>query len=151
MLVNQNLPEIKVSFTPKSPVADRHKITCSCDAIAILREIWNKETIHLYKEFYVIFLDRKNGIIGYRIMNIGSNCGTVVDIKLMFSIALQCNSSGIILSHNHPSGNTRPSRQDDELTKKIHNGAKLFELQLLDHIILTNDSHFSYMDEGRIV
>lgn len=150
MLVNQDLPQIKVSFTPKQAVKDRSRINCSHDAVDILRQLWNSETIHLYEEFYALFLDRKNGVIGYRIMNRGNNCGTVVDVKLIFSIALQCNSSSIMLCHNHPSGNPIPSKQDDDITSKIDKAAKFFELRLLDHIILTPESYFSYMDEGRI-
>jgi len=150
MPVNQNLPQIKVSFVPSEPVKDRNKINCSRDAVDILRQIWDKETIHLYEEFYALFLDRKNGIIGYRIMNRGSNCGTVVNVQLIFSIALQCNSSSIIICHNHPSGNTKPSTQDDNITRKIEKAAKFFELKLLDHIILTSQGYLSYMDEGRL-
>jgi len=150
MLINQILPEIKVSFKPVSSITDRPIIHSSQDAYELLLQIWDMDTIHLFEEFIALFLDRKNGVIGYRLMNRGNNCGTVVDVKLIFSIALNCNSSSIILAHNHPSGNTKPSRPDDEITMKIDKGANLFELKLLDHIVITPDSYYSYMDEGRI-
>ena len=78
----------------------------------------------------------------------GGVSGTVADPKLIFTAALKANACGIIMAHNHPSGNLKPSQSDNDLTRKIREGAKLLEMQLLDHIIVTTESYYSYADEG---
>jgi DNA repair protein RadC len=102
----------------------------------------------LREEFYILLLNRANRIYGYYLLSQGGTSGTVVDPKLIFSIALKCNAHGIILAHNHPSGNTKPSEADIQITKKVKEGGKLLEIDVLDHIILTSDSYLSFADEG---
>jgi len=113
-------------------------------------EVWNRDTIQLLEEFLVLFLDRKNGIIGYRVIGRGSNCATVVDSRLMFSIALSLSACSIIVSHNHPSGTMKPSGEDLKLTKKIKNAGDFLEIKLLDHLIVSDQSYYSFLDEGLI-
>jgi len=151
MLIHENLAEINVSYHPtKPPAARRISITNSTDAVDVFRQIWNPDTIQLYEEFLVLFLDRKNGIIGFRNIGVGGTAGVVVNIKLIFAIALKVGCSGMILCHNHPSGNLKPSKADMELTKKINEASKFLELKLLDHLILTSDRYYSFADEGQI-
>jgi len=150
MLIDNIFPEINVSLIPNIKVSERHKVSNSLDVFEVLCGLWNMDTIYLFEEFYVLYLDRKNGIMGYRNMNRGSNCGTVVDIKLIISIALNISASSIILCHNHPSGNMKPSSCDLTITKKIKNGAELLNLKLLDHLIICPDSFYSFKDEGVI-
>jgi DNA repair protein RadC len=97
-----------------------------------------------------LLLNRANHVIGWFNVSMGGVASTVVDPKVIFSVALKCNTSGIILSHNHPSGNLNPSNADLELTKKLKNGGQILEIQILDHIILTTESYFSFADEGVI-
>jgi len=144
-----SLPEIQVSYHPIK-VAERVKVCSSQCSYEVLSQLWNPDTILLYEEFLVLFLDRKNGVIGYRVMNRGSNCGTVVDIKLIFSISLATSTSSIILSHNHPSGNLKPSQEDIKLTNKIKDAGELLEIKLLDHLIVSDSSYLSFLDEGMI-
>ncbi len=93
-------------------------------------------------------LNRANHVIGWFNVSIGGVASTVVDPKVIFSAALKCNASGIILSQNHPSGNLKPSDADLALTKKLKSGGQILEIQILDHIILTSESYFSFADEG---
>lgn len=149
-MVDKELPKIHVSFQPKRKVSDRVYITNSVDTADILKENWDMSTIALYEEFKVIYLDRRNGVIGIRELSKGSVCGTVVDIRLLLCIAVSCNSSGIIISHNHPSGKVNPSKADNQLTKKIEKACEVMEVKLLDHVIIAPDRYYSYADEGML-
>lgn len=103
-----------------------------------------------HEEFWVLLLNRQNKLIRDVQISKGGISGTVVDAKIVFKCAIDNLASGIILSHNHPSGNLQPSKEDIALTKKIANGACSLDIQLLDHLILTDNSYFSFADEGLI-
>ncbi len=102
------------------------------------------------EEFWVIHLSRANRVISQDCISRGGTAATVVDIKLVLKSAIDKLSSAIILVHNHPSGNLRPSAQDDTLTSKIKKGAELLEIRVLDHIIISPEGYYSYNDEGRL-
>lgn len=144
---SSTLREIKVSYTSKVKVSDRIKITSSKDACDLFRKIWSDD-MEIREEFNILLLNRANHVLGWFNVSVGGTSGTLIDPKLIFSVALKCNACGIILCHNHPSGNVNPSNSDNELTKKLKNGSNLLEIQILDHIILTAESYFSFADEG---
>jgi DNA repair protein RadC len=98
--------------------------------------------------FYVAYLNRSNGVLRCEMLSKGGISGTVVDIKLILNRAILLKASGILLSHNHPSGNLQPSEEDKEITKKIKEGSRIFDIQLLDHIIVGHSEYFSFADEG---
>ena len=96
-------------------------------------------------------LNQANKLIGYTTISEGGLTSTIVDVRVVMQTALVSNATAIILAHNHPSGNTRPSGQDDSLTRKIKSACELMDIRLLDHIIVTPyDSYYSYNDEGRL-
>ena len=101
-----------------------------------------------FEEFWILLVNRANKIIGKHQISQGGVSGTVADPKRIFQLALENLASGIILCHNHPSGNTQPSQQDIKLTRKINDGAKLLEINLLDHIILGDENYYSFADNG---
>jgi DNA repair protein RadC len=103
-----------------------------------------------YEEFWMLTLDRRNHVTGMHCISQGGMTSTLVDCRLMFKRAIDAQAIGIVLVHNHPSGNTRPSMQDDELTKKINSGARLLDIRVLDHIIITPGGYYSYADECRL-
>lgn len=144
------IPKIKVSFTPKKCITSRIAIHSSKDAYTALMNIYDMNTIHLYEEFIVLYLDRRNRIMGWRKIGQGNCAGVVVNLQLIFGIAVQSSTSAIIISHNHPSNFTKPSQQDKDMTSKIRDGCKLFDMKLLDHLIVTADSFYSFADEGEI-
>ena len=123
------------------------KVVSSKDGEEILRNIWSN-AIELREEFYMLLLNRANKVLGFYRISEGGTAGTVVDPKLIFSVALKCHASSIILAHNHPSGNTQPSEADLKLTKNLISGGKILEISVLDHLILTSESFFSFADEG---
>ena len=100
------------------------------------------------EHFIVLLLNRSNQVIKKGEVRIGGVSGTLVDPKIVFHAALEELSSSIILCHNHPSGNIKPSQADLEITKKISDGAKLFDISVLDHLIFSEEHYFSFADEG---
>jgi DNA repair protein RadC len=101
-----------------------------------------------HEEFYVIFLNRANEIISCLRTSIGGLNGTIVDPRLIFKSGIECLATGIILAHNHPSGQLNPSDIDKNLTKKMVEIGKLMEISVLDHLIVTDIDYFSFSDSG---
>jgi DNA repair protein RadC len=124
---------------------DKIKISASADAFRLLRE--HLEDIP-HEEFWILLLNRANRVIKKQQISFGGISGTVADPKIIFKIALEELASGIILAHNHPSGNLTPSPQDLELTRKLKESGKLLEILVLDHLIITRNKFFSFADEG---
>jgi DNA repair protein RadC len=123
----------------------RDKITSSKDIF----QVFLPQFIDLpHEEFHVLLLNRSNTVIRKEFVSRGGVSGTVVDPKIVFKIALDHLASSIILCHNHPSGNLKPSDQDIVLTKKIKEAGKILEIPILDHLIITDSGYFSFADEG---
>lgn len=122
-------------------------ISCSRDAVNML-EPHLSDLAH--EEFWIILLNRANLVMDIRPISKGGVSGTVVDPKMIFHEALQIRASGIILSHNHPSSNPKPSESDIQLTRKLKDGGKLLEIAILDHIIIAGASFYSFADEGML-
>ncbi len=101
-----------------------------------------------HEQFWVLFLNHGNRIIETKNFGKGGLTSTVVDQRIILRNALEMNSTALILSHNHPSGNLNPSRSDKELTEKIREGARLLDIKVLDHLILSSEGYFSFADEG---
>lgn len=123
------------------------QIKCSTDIYNMMRA--KLERLE-YEEFWVLYLSRSNRVIYEECMSKGGVSGTVTDIRLILKRALELLASGIILVHNHPSGNLRPSPDDDRITTKAKEAAKLLDINVLDHLIITPTSYFSYNDNGRL-
>jgi len=124
---------------------ERKTVSSSKDAYGIVRNIL--EDLN-HEEFWILTLNRKNNVIAeYRISE-GGLTSTVVDQRKIFKLALDDKSTGIILFHNHPSGNTQPSEADNQLTKRLKDGGKILDISVLDHIIVTQNGYYSYADEG---
>lgn len=100
------------------------------------------------EEFWVLFLNNSNKVIYKTQISKGGITGTVVDVRIVFKIALEHNATSIILSHNHPSGKLQASEADIQITKKIKEAGKNLDIQVLDHVIITEKSYYSFVDEG---
>ncbi len=123
----------------------REQITTSKDAVDIFQPLLGDKA---HEEFWILFLNRANHIIGKNQVSSGGMTGTVVDPKMIFKAALDAKAVSIILCHNHPSGNVKPSQQDIDLTKKILAAGKLLEISVLDHVIVAQGAYYSFADEG---
>jgi len=103
-----------------------------------------------HEEFWVLFLNRANRIIEEVKISQGGLSGTVTDVKIILKHAIDRRASGMILCHNHPSGNTTPSRADFNITRKLKNAAAYLDIQVLDHLITGEDEYYSFADEGAL-
>lgn len=125
----------------------RKKVTSSGDVFDYL-------SLHLsdlsHEEFWVLLLNRANEIITHKLVSEGGATATVVDVKKIARMALESHAVGVILAHNHPSGNIQPSEQDRFLTKKVKGALDLFDIVVLDHVIVCSSKYYSFADEGGI-
>lgn len=128
-------------------IPDRYQINSSKDAYLYLRSFLQDLN---HEEFWILFLDRSNKVLGQKRISSGGLSGTLVDPKLVFKPALERYASSVILAHNHPSGNLNPSDQDLHLTGKLKKGGDYLEIKVLDHLIITAGAYYSFSDEGRM-
>ena len=141
--------EITISYKPSKN--DKPVISKSVDAFNIFKPFFSEDSISLQEQFAVMYLNRANKVLGVHIHSKGGITGTVADPRLILSTALLTASTSIILCHNHPSGNLKPSRADEELTQKIKEAGKFLEIKVLDHLIISDGDEFlSMADEGLI-
>ena len=147
----QQVSELTISYKPKVKPSDRCSIRFSQDAYKLLMEQAFNDDILEYKEYFkLVLLNGANKVLGITTISEGGMDGTVVDVRLIMQTALLAHSSSIILAHNHPSGQLKPSPQDDRITQKIKEAAKLMDIRIQDHLIVTGDNYYSYADEGRL-
>lgn len=140
------ISEICVSYNPKTKSI--YKIVTSEEAYKYLLPIY--ENINYNESFYILCLKRANKIIGWHMVGKGGSFGCTVDVKIIAQIAILTHSCSVILAHNHPSGNTKPSDADISITRNIVDALKLFSIKTLDHIIVTENAYYSFADEGII-
>ncbi len=143
------ISEIQVRYIPTIKPCERLIIKSSQDAYYALKSQFPKHQIYYKEIFMVLYLDKANKVLGVHNHTSGTDTSCLVSIKQVLAIALKVNASGMILAHNHPSGNLKPSSQDAKLTSQMKEAAKLFDIQVLDHLII-NDGFYSMADEGNI-
>ena len=117
------------------------------DAVSVLRPLFMDSVV---ESFYVVYLNRANRILRLECVSVGGMTGTVVDVRLVFKRALELRASALVLSHNHPSGNDRPSEADDRLTEQFIKAGKLLDISIIDHVIIAGHLHYSYAEEGML-
>jgi DNA repair protein RadC len=146
-----HISEVQPRYTRKQS-GHGIKISSSTDAEKVARAFYQHKDLQIdYKEYFVaVFLSRANRVLSINIISEGSDCGTVVGIKEMFQIAIMTNAKGIILCHNHPSGNNKPSQADLDITKKIKQGGGYFDILLLDHLIISSEAYMSLANKGNM-
>lgn len=123
------------------------QIKCSKDAAEIFQPVLGDLS---HEEFWILYLNRSNKVIEKMKLSHGGISGTVTDVRLVMKRAVECLASGIIVCHNHPSGNTNPSESDNKITRKIREAGNLMDIQLLDHLIVTEKDYYSYADNGML-
>lgn len=141
--------ELQVSFFRKT--VSRIKLTQSEDVANYVRDhVYQKGSIQYVEQFFVLLLDRRNCLYAYKQISSGGISATYTDPKLIFQTALLCHATQIIMVHNHPSGNIQPSLSDIQMTKRLKEVGDLLELPIIDHVIVTEESYYSFADEGRL-
>ena len=140
----------EVELTYKSTSTSRNKIYSSAGAYRYLLPTY-KEGAICYKEYFkVLCLNQSNQVLGYTLISEGGITETCADVRIILQAALLTNSVALILAHNHPSGNLKPSRQDMEITKQVKDAAQIMRIKVLDHLILTDAGYYSFADEGEL-
>jgi len=124
---------------------DLVKVTSSKKVFEMMQPIIGELT---HEEFWVLFLNNSNKIISKSQLSKGGITGTIVDARLVFKLALENGATGLILCHNHPSGNLQPSEADKEITKKLKLAGESLDVKVLDHLIITESKYYSFVDEG---
>lgn len=148
-MMSYQVNEIKISYCEKLEIFQSEPLCRSRDVAKLLYDNWDQGTIGLQECFRVLLLNNSNRAKGIYLVSTGGITGTMVDLRILFAVILKSLSTAIILAHNHPSGTLSPSTPDREITERIKNAAKFFDVKLLDHVILVpNGDYFSFSDEG---
>jgi DNA repair protein RadC len=140
--------EVQLIYKSKVKASLRPTITKSADAFEVLKKHWNLKTIDFLEHFKVMLLNRANRVLGIIEISTGGMAGTVADPKVIFVAALKIAATTLILAHNHPSGNLRPSQADINLTRKLKSGGDLLDIEIVDHLVISSEGYFSFADEG---
>lgn len=125
------------------------QIRGSKDAEQFARKFYHEDIV-IYESVFIMLLNRANKVTGWAKISQGGVCASLVDIKIVCKYAVDTLANGVILVHNHPSGSEKPGKQDIALTSDLKKALKLFDVSLLDHVIITEDSYYSFSDECAI-
>ncbi len=152
MKTQQNLcicHEVQIHY--KRPLFEtQQKISSSESVDALLREFIDLERIDHKEFFWLILLNNSNYVIGMSEIGVGNTTGVCVNFKEIFQLAILTNATGIIVAHNHPSGNLKASTSDLQITQKLKESTKLLDIILLDHLIITSEGFLSLSDNGEL-
>jgi len=145
------IPEIEISVKFKGALkSELKKINKSQDAADVLRLLFDPGKIEWTEEFIMVCLGQSNKVIGYYKVSSGGMTVAIADTRVICTVALQTCAVNVIVAHNHPSGNTTPSKADEAVTDRLKKALALLEIRLLDHVIITPDSYYSFADNGEI-
>lgn len=142
--------EVKLSYKQKQKASERPLVQSSHDTYKLLMKIYDIDTIEYRESMKLVLLNRANKVLGVYNLSEGGIDGTYCDVRQILQIALLSNASGVILSHNHPSGNISPSIADKRLTTAVKQACDIMNIRLLDHLIVAPESFYSFTDEGLI-
>lgn len=141
--------EIRISYSGGLKSSSLPKINCSQKAAIIAHKQWDKQNIELFETFQIMLLNNANRVKGMYEVSRGGITGTLVDLRILFAVLLKSLTTAVILVHNHPSGTLKPSEADKRLTQKIKRAGDLFDIKVLDHLILSPDGdYYSFADHG---
>ena len=140
----------EVTLQYKSLREKQGKIISSQEAYSILLSTFRDGTIEYREYAKVLYLNQQNEVIAYNTISEGGLTETAVDVRMILQGALLTNATQVILTHNHPSGNLKPSIQDDHLTERLRKACEIMRINLVDHLIVTSNGYYSYKDMGRI-
>ncbi|RYZ30757.1 MAG: hypothetical protein EOO10_01695 [Chitinophagaceae bacterium] len=142
------IPELQVSYNRSSGKFLSGVISSSSDVASFIRTSIGLNEVELQEQFIVLYLSQANNVIGYYKHSKGAINATVADIRIILGTALKCACIAMIVAHNHPSGNLKPSRADEQITQRLKESGALMDIKLLDHLIITKDSFLSFADQG---
>ena len=143
-----NVSEVKLTYERNNKNRKKLKVNSSAKIYALMRYNW--EQIEYRETFKILLLDISKQALGINTVSMGGLSDTTVDVRMILQGALLANACGIVCCHNHPSGNVKPSFEDDIITLKIMEACKTVGIELVDHLIIAQYGYYSYADEGRL-
>ncbi|EDM33946.1 DNA repair protein [Pedobacter sp. BAL39] len=146
-----NISTIELSYKPNFKLREKPKVNSTDDVYYVLMNHWNHNTIHLIEEFKIVLFNCQSVVLGVMTVATGGITHVMVDPKLIFAAAVTSGATGILLAHNHPSGDLTPSIPDKQLTKRIIKLAELHQITVLDHLIVNSEDYFSFVEANLIV
>lgn len=146
-----SVTQIELVYRNKVKPSDRPKVNSAESAYDVFLNAWDMNKIELVEQFMILLLDRANLCLGLSNVSTGGISSCLVDPKIIFATALKSKASGIIMAHNHPSGNLKPSNADIELTDRLKRAGNLLDISVLDHLVITPQSFYSFANEGLII
>ena len=150
MTTDFKVAEVQLSYRNTVPYDKRTKVRDAKDAYKVMLKTHDDGTLDYIETFKVLYLNQNNHVLGCRTISEGGLASTCCDVRTILQGALLTNAVGIILAHNHPSGNVTPSLSDIKTTNQITKAAKLLDIQVLDHIIYTRENCYSFADDGEL-
>ena len=145
-MIPEIISEVQISYSSIIKARDRIKVTGSGDSYSAFKLFW---PAYDHIEFmYMLMLNRQNQVLGYHQISKGGMTGTIIDIRVVFQVALKACATSIIVAHNHPSGNLEVSSADRKITQNLKEAGLILEIPLLDHLILSSEGYYSMADEG---
>ena len=141
--------EVKITYESNNTNKKKVRVNTSAKIYALMLKNW--EQIEYRESFKILLLDVSKQALGINTVSMGGLSESIVDVRMILQGALLANAKGIVACHNHPSGNIRPSRDDDVVTMRIREAAKIIDIKLIDHLIITKDGYYSYADAGRLI
>ncbi len=145
---NRQVAEIQLSYYPR--LIGEFKIQSSRESYELFLREWEQNTLEMQEEVKLLLLNRNSRVLGIHSLAKGGLTSCVVDVRIILSVALKSLATGIILVHNHPSGNLKPSQLDIKITEQLKAGCKILNIELLDHLIITRHDYYSFADEGML-
>lgn len=146
MKTNSKVAELLVSYS--AHIVSEQKISNSRETYSLITNHWNLDTIEMLEEVKILLLNKSNKVLGIYDLSKGGMSSSIIDFKIVLSITLKTLASGIIITHNHPSGNLSPSKADIDITKKLKSACNLMDITVLDHLIISKDNYYSFADDG---
>lgn len=146
--VSAHFAEISLRYSPKADHSLLPKLNSPEDVYAFLQAIWDKDALEICESFYVLLFNNSNKLLGWSKISLGSRSATIVDVSHVVSLALLGNACKVVIAHNHPSGETNPSRADIAITGRIQQSLELLEITLNDHLIITRSDYYSFSQNG---
>jgi hypothetical protein len=139
--MNKNIPEILFSYRNPQALSSRVQLNTQFKLANYFRGSWDEDTIDLVEEVKLLLLNQSLHVLGIMTIARGSGCMATVDVRMVLAAALKFNAKFLALSHNHPSNNARPSREDEELTYRVVKACEIVGIGFLEHIVVTRESH----------
>jgi DNA repair protein RadC len=147
-MAQYQVAEVELIYKSKVKASERPQVIHSKDVYEIFKQSWDENKIDFVEQFKIMLLNRSNRVLGIYEVSTGGMTGTVADPRIIFAAALKANAVSIALAHNQPSGSPKPSIQDETLTTKIKNAGLFLDIKVIDHVIITTESYYSFADEG---